>query len=137
MYYLSILLLSVVAAASFAVGGAPAVSRATFRIEGKPVQLTRLEASRLLLSADCVEPDSGQLVESCEAVRAARRVSFRKLAISRFGGAEPGASVCKQDGGVVLTGRDSDGDEASFCRYGDGSVVATDSLHYHAGKNDE
>lgn len=89
------------------------------------------EANKLTVSADCLKED-GSL--QCDAATALKNISWKKR---KKGDENPGSSLCqKQLKAIVVVGKDAAGDESSFCRFSDGSMVDSGSLIYRARKND-
>lgn len=91
---------------------------------------------RLLVSDHCSTQDK---VNKCQAVNATRRVSFKRLDRSQFGGAHPGSRICTdQLQGEVLVGVNAKTrNENSFCRFKDGSLIDNGSLLFYAITNDK
>jgi putative hemolysin len=90
--------------------------------------------NKLVISKNCsqISPPA-----KCMATKSIMNVSF--LAINRMeGGVNPGARICKmQAGGHVLLGVDSKGNEMTFCRFADDSLISNDSLIYASLQNDK
>lgn len=99
-------------------------------LQGKVAFVTEL-SGKLTVSADCLKPD-GSL--QCEATKGLKDLSWKK---SKKGEENPGSTLCqKQLKGTVVVGKDNAGDENSFCRFSDGSMVDNGSLIFRARKND-
>jgi hypothetical protein len=89
------------------------------------------EANKLTVSSDCLKED-GSL--KCDATSGLKNLSWKKR---KKGDENPGSALCqKQLKGTVVVGKDAAGDESSFCRFPDGSMVDSGSLIYRARKND-
>lgn len=89
------------------------------------------EGSKLTVSADCLKDDGSF---SCDATKGLKDLSWKKR---KKGDMNPGSALCqKQLKGTVVVGKDAAGDESSFCRFPDGSMVDSGSLIYRARKND-
>ena len=96
-----------------------------FRINDQEVEFKADEGASLLLSASCVKASGGY---DCAAFRARRKASLRAVTSRLIGGANPGAVICRGLGAEVVNGRDSSGNENSFCRFSDGSMISSGSL---------
>ena len=98
--------------------------------DGKKLFVTD-ESRRLTVSRSCLQKD-GRL--KCDAVDRLGRLSWKKLAP---GPQNPASLLCeKQLHGAVVLAKTEKGDENSFCRLADGSLVDGGSLIYRARKND-
>lgn len=99
-------------------------------LQGKIAFVTDASA-KLTVSADCRQAD-GSL--KCDATRGLKELSWKKR---KKGDRNPGSALCQhQLKGTVVVGKDAAGDESSFCRFPDGSMVDSGSLIYRARKND-
>lgn len=99
-------------------------------LQGKIAFVTD-EAAKLTVSADCLKTD-GSL--QCDATAGLKDLSWKKR---KKGDQNPGSALCQdQLKGTVVVGKDSAGDENSFCRFPDGSMVDGGSLIHRARKND-
>ena len=78
-----------------------------------------------LLSSDCFNSE-----DTCEALKAMKKklkLTFAQKELS--GGKNPNSLKCsKGHQGRVLILKDDDGNENSFCRFSDGSLVSTSDL---------
>jgi len=102
---------------------------AQFLISGTKLAFDDDRARHMILSKDC----AAKL--DCEAYRALGKASLK--GIYPRGGTSPGAVACgKKLGGEVVIGKDSDGNENAFCRFGDGSMVSCGSITWHGRHND-
>lgn len=92
--------------------------------------------ARLLVSRHCV---SDEKLADCKARGALKKISFKKLDRTLFGGTNPGGLICTQQiGGYVMVGVNAQTkNENSFCRLPDGSIVDNGSLVYYAIQNDK
>jgi hypothetical protein len=75
---------------------------------------------------------------ACLALRAAAKASARRrLGHLESGGRNPGSLICRDLGGTVAVGVDSNGDEEAFCLFeADQSFISVDSLVIAGKKND-
>lgn len=91
------------------------------------------EARQLLISASCRRPD-GKF--QCEAFSKMKALSWKKRRTGE-GEGNPATHLCeKQMKGVIVVGKNQNGDENTFCRMPDGSLVDGGSIIYRARKND-
>lgn len=111
--------------------GVPSVEEAAF-INGKKILLYVDRKAGIIVNHDCRKRD-GTL--NCHAVKALKKASLKNVMIE--GGANPGAVLCGGLGGIVVLAVDSHKNETSYCRFPDGSVVASGSITFHARKNDQ
>jgi hypothetical protein len=89
----------------------------------------------LTISVSCQKDDKKEF--ACSAYDAAKRASMKRIPSKlRVGGADPGALVCIAEGGMELIGMYKDSAQDAFCKFKDGSLIGTGSLHYHARQND-
>lgn len=99
-------------------------------LQGKIAFVTD-ESNKLTVSADCLKND-GSL--QCDAIKGLKDISWKKR---KKGDQNPGSALCQdQLKGTVVVGKDAAGDENSFCRFPDGSMVDSGSLIHRAHKND-
>lgn len=98
-------------------------------VQGKIAFVTD-EPNKLTISADCLKDGAFK----CDAANGLKKLSWKKRKKSDE---NPGSFLCqKQLQGLVVVGVDSAGDENSFCRFPDGSMVDSGSLIHRARKND-
>lgn len=90
------------------------------------------EAKGILVSKMCM---SG----SCEALKALKKVSFKKIPAEKFsGGKNPGAVACTESAkGKIVYLKDLSGNENTFCFFEDKSMVSTGTMANYAGQNDK
>lgn len=100
---------------------------AQYRIEGVLTPFVKLEKADLLISKSCAQSE-------CNAKTALKRASTIGLDFS--GGANAGAKICRNIGGDIVIGADDSGNQLSFCRFNDGSMVSSGSVYSAALKND-
>lgn len=114
---------------------AQASETVTFHFRSGPEAFTRRPAERLVVSKSCEKPD-GTL--ACMAVDTTAPLSWARARrqAGEAGGASPGSHLCEeQRKGTVVMGTDDKGDETSFCRFTDGSMIDNGSLIHRARKN--
>lgn len=89
------------------------------------------ESAKLTVSADCLKPNRSL---KCEATDGLKNLSWKKRKKSDR---NPGSFLCEaQLKGIVVMGRNAAGDESSFCRFADGSMIDSGSLVHRARIND-
>lgn len=119
---LSIILLTIwFTALGHAESGGP-----NFLIEGKRQAFSLDQGNSLLVSREC----RNQGGKTCQALLAWKKTSAKSAAHAPIpGGLNPGAYLCKnvlrQE---IVIGTDAHGNESSFCRFGDGSLLDNGSL---------
>lgn len=92
------------------------------------------ERDGVILSKSCLEPESNRL--KCDVLDKIKKASLKTLKRT-FGGQNPGAVACEtQLGGIIVLGVDDEGNELTFCRFEDGSLVSTSSIRKVALEND-
>lgn len=76
---------------------------------------------------------------ACQAKSALKNVSFKSLSSSMLvGGKNPGAVLCHQmPQAMVVFMQDLQGNQNSFCKFADGSMVSSSTLVMYANKNDK
>jgi hypothetical protein len=122
------LLLSLLVCGSQAFANEP-----SFELGGKKVDFYRDEEKHLTISKSCIK-SGGKF--ACQAYSALSKISLSSLS-HKGGGANPGARICtSQLKGEVVIGRDSQGNENSFCRLDDGSLVSSGTLMFYGREND-
>jgi hypothetical protein len=105
--------------------------KSEFRFKQGKIAFVTDESRKLTISADCRKAD-GSL--KCDATAGLKQLSWKKR---KKGDHNPGSTLCeKQLKGTVVVGQSESGDENSFCRFPDGSMVDSGSLIYRARKND-
>lgn len=106
----------------------------SFELGGKQVNFFRSEEKHLTVSRGCLK-SNGSL--SCQAYESLSKASLDGLESKNSGGANPGARICDSElKGEVVIGRDKSGNENSFCRFSDGSLVSSGTLMYYGRQND-
>lgn len=113
---------------------AQAAETLTFHFASGPVAFTRRAAERLVVSQSCEKPD-GTL--ACTAAETTTPLSWpRARREAAREGTSPGTHLCEeQRKGTVVMATDERGDETSFCRFTDGSMIDNGSLVARARKN--
>jgi putative hemolysin len=109
-------------------------SPSTFSFTEKKVDFVTDASRKLTVSASCLKNKKLE----CEAVAGLKKLSWKASRESRRSGTNnPASYLCeKQLGGFVVVGKSEKGDENSFCRFNDGSMIDGGSLIYRARKND-
>ncbi len=75
--------------------------------------------------------------EKCQALQALKIASFKGLEKHFKNGANRGAVACQRRlKGLVMIAYDRNGNEETFCKFKDGSLLASDSIWFHAFEND-
>jgi len=106
-----------------------------YKFDEGTITFSHNQSLRLTLSKSC-EPKSGEY--SCDAYSALKKASFAKAMKQVSGSLNPGSVICKSiTGGTVVLGLSEKGNENSFCRFKDGSMVDNGSLVYYGRKNDK
>jgi putative hemolysin len=119
--------------ASIASASATGFSPSTFSFTEKKVDFVTSAAQKLTVSASCLKNKKLQ----CEAVADLAKLSWKASREARHGTNNPASYLCeKQLGGIAVVGKSAKGDENSFCRFNDGSMIDSGSLIYRARKND-
>lgn len=106
----------------------------TYAFSKEKITFVHRQEERLTISQSCVK--NGEL--RCEAFTKLKDLSRKKLVELKPNGESVGSQLCKlQLKGKVVIGLSDQGDENSFCRMKDGSLVDNGTLVYFARKNDE
>lgn len=104
----------------------------SFRIGDKDQSFTLLEERHITISSNCVERES---LKKCNAAQALKRANLSKLGKDLFG-RNPGAMLCSEQlGGTVVWSKDEKGNERTFCRFKDGSLVGSGTLAFYGREN--
>lgn len=94
-------------------------------VEGKPWPMIHWARADVRVSASCRTPE-GRL--ACEALAQLRGAPIEVPKRSLDGRMSAGVKACMQTGRNVLVGRGPSGNEDSFCRFQDGSLLSTGAL---------
>ena len=131
-HILLIILVLTVASPAPARGASP--PRYVAHFTGAKVTLVEHAGEHLTVSESCEGPRGA----GCQARRALGKLSLRKLDASQARGESDGSLLCeRQAEGTVVVGTNARGDENSYCRFKDGSLVDNGSLVWRARLNDE
>jgi putative hemolysin len=88
-------------------------------------------STRIAVSSHCLLNREN----SCLALKKLSEASLKKAQLKRKeSSANPGTLICEDLGGRVIIGRDSNGDENSFCKFKDQSLIDCGSLTWY-GRN--
>ena len=117
--------------ASMALGGQ--TSELT-NVDGKSQAIFEDRNLGLYLSANCVQPDHKL---KCRAYDVLALVSFDEVVSKLKGGVNPGAMICRSVSGELTILKDAKGNENSFCRFGDDSLVSSGTMTRYGRQNDE
>ena len=107
-----------------------------FLIGQQEVHFIEIPVEALTISKNCRRELQSHQSWNCDAHRALRKATMRGVRIPTGLGTNPGIPICRRVGGTVVIGTTAQGDQNAFCRFGDGSLVDTGSLHAFARKND-
>lgn len=100
-----------------------------FNINGEDIKFISLESKKVLISATCVSKNK---ISKCEAATAIQKANIKETKPNNQG-SNPGALVCvEQFKGEILMARDAKGNETSFCKFKDASILSTGTLGYYA-----
>lgn len=106
----------------------PGFTEDRFLIDSKWMIFHYHKESRLLVTPECFEKK-----KKCQALK---KLDEAKLSLlseeDRQGGKNPGAQICKKLGGKVFIARDPEGNQNSFCRFKDDSLIGNGSLLHRA-----
>jgi putative hemolysin len=107
-------------------------SNQTVRFGDRSVKLFVDMKRGLFISDSCRKSEDFD----CDASRALKLASFKKVSGALEGGANPGAMICLSLGGKLLSTLEADKSSTSYCEFKDGSVAASGTLTYYGRKND-
>lgn len=95
-------------------------------------EFIRFDNSGILTTANCEKKE-------CEALKILKTISFKNLSSEKFwGGKNPGAVLCHEiKTAQVVFLRDLSGNDNSFCRFPDKSMISSGSLEMKARENDK
>jgi hypothetical protein len=123
-----------VAVVGFSVTGICSETSRNFRINESDVAFTLLPERHITISSGCVT--KGEL-KNCDASKAIKKADLAKIGKDLFG-RNPGAMLCSEQlGGTVVWSRDAKGNERTFCKFKDGSLVGSGTLAYYGHENAE
>lgn len=111
--------------------------RVTMRIRGRVVKLERSRALGRLISASCLARGA-----ACPALASLERATLSGIEDRWVGGAEPGALMCGDLGGLAVPGEDvslangSPPGQDGFCLFPDGTYISTSTLFHYALRNE-
>ena len=89
---------------------------------------------RLTISKNCLK--NGKF--NCLAYQTIKKASLKAIEDQLFGGMNPGSKICSdQLRGTVVLGKDDKGNENSFCKFSDESIIDNGTLTYYGIKNDK
>ena len=109
----------------------PALATETFKVDGVRTQFYSNKEKRITVNDVC------KTQKTCMALQVLNKVSKNSLnAGDLYGGANPGPLLCLQVKGEVVMGEDLKGNQNSFCRFKDGSIVDNGTLTYYGIMND-
>lgn len=97
--------------------------------DGSPQAVLHFTKENVRLSASCKKP-SGEL--ACDAVRTLRGAPVAISKKSLDGRQSAGVKVCQELKFASVTLHDGSGNEDSFCRFADGSLVSSGALEQYA-----
>jgi hypothetical protein len=104
----------------------------SFSIDGKKTEFVWFKEQSITISASCVK--SGQ-IKKCQAKQALDNVKSSLLEKDHFG-RNPGTMLCSEQlKGTVVWAKDKSGNERTFCKFSDGSLVGSGSLFFYGNKN--
>jgi putative hemolysin len=125
-------LLIVAGGTALAAGTEPHAQGLLFSFLGKKQEMVRIADQELLVDRLCWSHRN-----TCKALLKLPQATLSAVRGELSGGRNPGAVVCLKLGGESVVGLDVRGNENSFCRFDDGSLISNGSLHAHARENDE
>ncbi len=109
-----------------------ASEKLSFSIDGKSSEFVWFKDQSITISASCVE--SGKM-KDCQARKALDIVKLSLLE-KDYLGRNPGAMLCSnQLGGLVVWAKDKTGNERTFCKFKDSSLIGSGSLFFYGNKN--